>query len=241
MTEHLFLASPTNSGSRWLYRVVGDCQRAVCLRDKEGTHREGQYIWPSGAGPSCTGVKAHRLWTEHEDIFNGKEHYDWMAIKNRWAHTWETLRGDITDPVFVEKTPVNLMRIEMLAEWFPGCKFLIWLRNPYATCESIRRQVKEVWNVELDIGRIANHWMKCAGLVAYHAENTPNALTFCYESIPEFAGDISDFCGTPDLDLSGFENMNHKADDLTKRDVMEITNVLTRQPTVLDYFEYGVK
>ena len=61
-----------------------------------------------------------------------------------FARAWyfQARADDPRPPVFVTKSPPHLLVVDDLARYFPNPKFLFMVRNPYAVCEGICRNLK---------------------------------------------------------------------------------------------------
>ncbi len=80
---------------------------------------------------------SRRRWRK---VLTDPNAYDWPRIRRAWYS-----RARASDPrptVFVTKSPPHLLVVDDLARYFPNPKFLFMVRNPYAVCEGICRNLK---------------------------------------------------------------------------------------------------
>ena len=119
MNKYLFLTIPNNSGSTVLYKLFRKCRKARLLSE------EGHIVY-SGSGPRPKRSGCSRIWTEMEHIFSNPERYNWKKIKERWADDWKNGKDGL---VFVEKSPPNVLRAEMLQKQFSNPHFILNVVN----------------------------------------------------------------------------------------------------------------
>ena len=131
---HLFVVSPNNSGSTLLHRLIAQSAEVWSL-PREGQHMVG-FRGPSSRSEGLPLVWAAR--TEWLARFTAPGVYDWEHNRNLWYFLATSKRR--TASVFLEKSPPFLLNVEALARGFPGARFVILVRNPYAVVESIVRR-----------------------------------------------------------------------------------------------------
>lgn len=132
---HLFGIAPNNSGSTFLKEALATCRATWNLA------REGQAML-GYAGPSRY-RKIPLIWsTEPEWVaaLTDPGAYDWE--RNRRAWYFQAFARDPEASVFYTKAPPFLLYVGELARHFPNPKFLFMVRNPYAVCEGICRNLR---------------------------------------------------------------------------------------------------
>lgn len=194
-----------SSGSSVLARALEGCRRVV------GFPAEGQTFFEDAVGfdrkkdampaPDCLGVS--RIWTERAEVFEDPRNYDWKRIKDVWHREWAKHPNylSVEENVFLEKSPPNVLRADLLAEHFPGATFLLMIRDPYAVVEGIRR--REGYSLE----RCANHWVRASQRQLVNRKLLPRSLFLSYESLcadPTAWADAirGHMAGLEDLDLT---------------------------------------
>ena len=195
MKKYLFITVPNNSGSSFIYKVVGNCKNAAALPGC----LEGQHINGIGKFMPVPGHLRHnRMWTEIAKKLSDESRYDWDNIKKLWNKGWGRVmehKGDVD--VLVEKSPPNVIRAPILEKNFKNSYFLLMLRNPYAFCEGIRR--RSGWPLK----RCANHWVRCTRYQIHNMKVLRNKLFFTYEEM----------CGSPKRVLKRIVNFMPELDD----------------------------
>ncbi len=186
MKTYLFVLCPPLSGSTLLWKLLQTSPAIAALPGEGQTLEEVKGLMRKG-------------------VWNPQQEFPWTRIKECWEHFW-----DINKPVFLEKSPPNLLRAFEIEKVFSPASFLVMIRNPYALCEGIRRYIeksekrgneqKETVLVKALTGNpeavldgdeieiATKFWVKCA---KYQKENTKHlkrAIHFTYE---EFADNPS--------------------------------------------------
>lgn len=120
--KYLFILGATHAGTTLLNEILSSSKNASS-NNNEHT-REGQLL------PTVTDhMFAHKRQWE-EDL-----HFDWHFIRHEWRKYW-----DVTRKVLIEKSPPNLLRAREIESVFEPAYFLIFVRNPYAHCETFLRK-----------------------------------------------------------------------------------------------------
>jgi hypothetical protein len=217
---------------------------------------EGQ-VHASGRMPSVGRLGVGRIWSEAAAVLEDSANYDWFLVKAAWIREWSEDPKSMTAarPVYVEKSPPDLLRVEMLEREFPPASFLVMVRNPYAVAEGIRR------HRGYDIDRCTRHWMYCSRRQIENIERLERRAWFTYEDlctdpdavrdkivglVPELQ-DLS-FHGTleaqaaRDLPAAQLEtDLNARAiDALDPEDVWRISQLLSQEPELCEFFGYRI-
>lgn len=133
---HLFVISPNNSGSTFLKNALATSRRTWNLR------REGQYVL-GFAGPSGLGEQTPLIWAAKDEWlepFCRPGAYDWTKIQRAWY--FQAFARSEHATVFVEKSPVLLLKVKELSQAFRNARFIFMVRNPYAVIEGIVRRFR---------------------------------------------------------------------------------------------------
>ena len=241
MKQHLFILGINNGGSTVLYNSFYPCKNAIKL-PLEGYHYFDNFA--PMAGETFT-----RLWTESQDIFADPTLHNWDAIKKNWGREWdkELQKKKTNHPIFIEKTPSNCLRAEMIETEFTNPYFIVTIRNPYAVSEGIKR-LRLRLNNNFDIVRGARHWVKVAIKQIENINKLKHVIWFTYEEMcnkPDIISKkIIDFC--PDLHDFNFnktkESLNNlnttQINRLSKKEIKIITDELRPHKDILDFFGY---
>ena len=131
LDDNLFLLIPNNSGSTFIYKSICNSKHVSYLPS------EGQFVNGFiGTKPAMHNYQFIWAGTDFiRDIGDTRLH-DWAQNKKVWKKRAINFN---TNNIFVEKSPPNIAKAEMLIKNFTNVKFIISIRNPYAVFESILR------------------------------------------------------------------------------------------------------
>ena len=132
---HLFGIAPNNSGSTFLKNALATCRATWNLA------HEGQRMLGFVGPPKYR--KIPLIWSAEPDWLarlTDPAAYDWPRNRRAWYFQAFARAADAS--VFYTKTPPFLLYVDELARHFPNPKFLFMVRNPYAVCEGICRNLR---------------------------------------------------------------------------------------------------
>lgn len=115
-STYLFVLCPPYSGSTLLWRLIDTSDNVSALP------AEGQFL------PEVREVMRDEPWELEPPL-------PWGRIKDVWDGYW-----DHSNPVLVEKSPPNLIRVEEIEAHFDPVAFVVMVRNPYAHTEGLMRR-----------------------------------------------------------------------------------------------------
>ena len=179
---HLFGIAPNNSGSSFLKEALAT-SRATWNLTREGQHMLG-FVGPSPRD------KAALTWTEDPERLariTDPGTYDWRRTRKAWY--FQAFARDARATVFYTKTPPFLLYVDELVRHFPNASFLFMVRNPYATCEGICRNLR---GASLERGRdlptvAARHVAACFAHQRRNLErHGDRGVFFSYEEMCDF-------------------------------------------------------
>ena len=136
VAAHLFVVCPNNSGSTFLASALAACRAAWSFP------AEGQSI-PGYAGPVTTRSPELALWAAEPRriaLFADPGRHDWPRTRKAWY--FFARARDPGASVFVEKSSQHVFQVGQLARHFRNPRFVFMVRNPYAVCEGICRNVR---------------------------------------------------------------------------------------------------
>ena len=136
IATHLFVVCPNNSGSTFLASALAACRAAWSFP------AEGQSI-PGYAGPVTTRSPELALWAAEPRriaLFADPARHDWPRTRKAWY--FFARARDPGASVFVEKSSQHVFQVGQLARHFRSPRFVFMVRNPYAVCEGICRNVR---------------------------------------------------------------------------------------------------
>lgn len=237
---HLFLLVPNNSGSSILHDLIATSSEVAILPE------EGQFC-PNFIGPQAFKFGVAHFFTKKEGIFRNKKNYEWGVIKNQWEKLWN--KSNPTARIFLQKSPPDILRADMLQETFKDTKFLIMIRNPYAQVESILRA-----NSDASVVDAANHAIRCLEIQLENSEKYLEDLVFRYEDLvdktEETIKTIEEFLNTS-IDsnrvfntkgyVSKIRNMNDdQIKKLTDKQLRIINSIFSKKISVLQDCGYSL-
>jgi len=173
---HLFLLVPNNSGSSILHDLIATSPDVATLP------AEGQFC-DNFVGPLAYKYGIAHFFTKKEEIFRNKKNYEWGVIKRQWNFHWNYSNPNAT--IFLQKSPPDILRANMLKEEFEDTKFIIMIRNPYAMVESILRA-----NPAASLVDAATHAIRCLEIQLENSEKYLNDLVFKYEDLTDNTIDV---------------------------------------------------
>ena len=132
----------------------------------------------------------------------------------------------------------------MLPKHFPCARFIISIRNPYATVEGIRRRVLQNQNTKLNLDTCTKHWIKTAELQQRNIGILPQSIWFTYEDMCEMTTDIEKQIQSliPELGIFRFSNLQslnkQSISNLTMEEIHSINRHLEQHEAMMHFFNY---
>jgi hypothetical protein len=163
----LFLIGMNNTGTKLLVKILESHPELRSLP------REGQFL--TGELPNPLTLHVPRVFSMCLDTFRWTEDTqggDPQRILYDWAYYYPPRPG-----VLVEKTPANVLRSRWLQRHFAPATFLATVRDPYATCEGIRRRDG------VPIEYAATHWALCNEILLEDLPLLQSKLVMRYEDL----------------------------------------------------------
>lgn len=153
----VFVGGLHRSGTTPVARWLASHPQVSDLRDSGVPEDEGQHlqdVYPAAArhgGPGRFAFHPSAQLTDRSPLVcaDSREQL-WSA----WAPHW-----DLEQPVLVEKSPPNLIRMRFLQALFPGSRFVIVVRHPLAVSYATAKwwRVKKPWRRK-SIASLLRHW-----------------------------------------------------------------------------------
>ena len=174
---HLFGIAPNNSGSTFLKEALATCRATWNLL------HEGQYML-GFAGPVG---RPPLIWSAEPDWLrplNDPGAFHWGHTRRTW-YFWAFARTPEAS-VFYTKAPPFLVYTDELARHFANPKFLFMVRNPYAVCEGICRNLRKAsWARGRDLpAAAARHMVNCLDYQRRNVEtHGERGVFFTYEAM----------------------------------------------------------
>ena len=132
---HLFGVAPNNSGSSFLKEALATCRGTWNLQ------REGQAMFGFVGPPRYRSLPL--IWSAEPDWIadlTDPDAYDWPRTRRAWY--FQAFAREPEASVFYTKQPPFLLYVGELVRHFRNPRFLFMVRNPYAVCEGICRNLR---------------------------------------------------------------------------------------------------
>ncbi len=230
----LFVLCPTYAGSTLMQELLSTSPQ-ISPNNVFGT-REG------------LGLPEVRRHFDYRHLWDEDYQMPWLLIRKEWEAYWQNDR-----PLWLEKSPSNLLHAPALAQNFDPASFIIMVRNPYAHCESLLRRDGQSPKAA------ARFCLDCLQRQRENLEQLPHSLLLRYEDLVEdldgsmevlhqFLPQIQKLSGHKKFKAHNYRaqklpitNLNQeKIARLTSDQIWEINQVLTTDLDILSYFRYSL-
>jgi hypothetical protein len=129
---HLFLSIANYSGSTLIHNLIAPSAATLAR-----TPEDLEDVLEGNAVSSNNFMYKHpsQLYTR-DVVLNCRNPlvYDWPGIKRDWNEIWSK---DTEAKVYLQKTPHDIFRVQMMSEQFEDLKWIIMVKDPYAYVESL--------------------------------------------------------------------------------------------------------
>lgn len=237
----LFVAGLHRSGTSVLHRLLRHNPSVSGIHDAGVPEDEGQFlqsVFPTGrfygaSGHFAFSPGAHL--TEDSSLITEKN-------KDKLLREWGSYY-DLGRPVFLEKSPPNIIRSRFFQKLFPGSKFVFILRHPVAVAMATQK-----WSGNSPI-ELLLHWYLAHRILFEDLGYLDDHLVFRYEDFvldPQFYCDtICHFAKLPPMKAEE-QVVNHNAKYLARwskgfegeRHMLE--EFLPNLPVFFDELGYGI-
>ena len=208
LTTHLFGMALNHGGSTFLQMALATC-RATWNLPEEGKGALG-YAGPTIGRGSLTG--ALKIWAacrRWRDVLTDASAYNWPRTRKAWY--FQAFARDPQASIFFTKSPSHLLLVDQLIRHFANAKFLFVVRNPYAVCEGICRNLKRLGLAPPDGSlpeKAARHVVACLEYQRRNVEeHGERSFFFTYEQM----------CANPERVASGIRALVPELKDLDLR------------------------
>jgi|GEM_PF-754547 len=238
----IFLLTPPNSGSTAIAQTFMSCQNVAGLKD----NGEGQWL--------IKGLSDSDRWSDAKQI-NKK------SLRSVWMDTFNHLHENNQITHIIEKSPPNMVRIDILKETFPQHIVIASNRDPYANVSSkLFRYTSGLEGLSTNdrhrrVLQLTEQWVKHSTLLRHQIvkHNIPylSYEDFCADPTSlqglidksRFSGEINlDFSGlvkVKDYCPQGIMDFNSKQkSNLRHEDFSAITDILKPHEGLLSFFNY---
>jgi hypothetical protein len=189
----VFIGGLHKSGTNILARALAKHPMVSGFRNTGAPANEGQFlqnVFPSESacgGSSRFGFHPDAAITETSPLVSD-ENRD--RLQEAWSRHW-----DLSRPVLLEKSSMNLIRTRFLQALFPEAYFLIVVRNPLAVALATG-----YWDVSR-AASLLEHWLVCHERFAEDRPHLRRVRVIAYEDLIErpqaTLDDVHSFLGLP--------------------------------------------
>ena len=254
----MFGITVNHSGSTFLRQALATSRAVWSLPD------EGQFVL-GYAGPSLENgalAGAFKIWGSRRrwlDALQDESGYDWVRTREAWY--FQARAHHPCASTFFTNSPPHLLVVDALNRYFDNPRFLFMVRNPYATCAGIYRDLERL-RPAMPRGGLAQaaarHVVACFDRQRRNIETWGNRGTFfTYETMcaePErvaaqieaLVPDIDDLNLRQRLPVKG--RYNEELTDMNARQIAqieperlhELNQVFREHRELLGHFGYGL-
>ncbi|HKY19210.1 MAG TPA: sulfotransferase [Rhizomicrobium sp.] len=182
--RHVFVCGLHRSGTSLIARSLAQHPQVSGFKNTGVIEDEGQFLQTvmpleiayGGVGRFGFDPRAHMT---EASFFNRPENA--QKLQAEWGRYWDPAK-----PVWIEKTPSNLLRMRLLAKLMAPSYFVIVTRHPVAACLATLK-----WT-EGNLFSLFAHWVHCYRIAQNDAGHLPHVIWTSYE----------DFVARPEQALS---------------------------------------
>ena len=170
---YLFLAIPNFCGSTLIHSVLETVPEVVPLIAPTSTTKFYGGKTDFVEGNICAGQGYKNLYGPHsieanmEHVYSNPANYNWNYIKGKWHENWANSNPYGT--IYMQKTPADIFRISQMLPYFPDCKWIVSVREPYSYVESIMRKATFYMDPFKQLDQICFHVLRVMELQIYNA------------------------------------------------------------------------
>jgi len=191
---YLFLAIPNFCGSTLVHSLLETVPSVVPLTCKKQYGKddfvEGNCI-VGNRGYRKFNLGPHSIEANMLHVHQNPKNYDWAFIKEVWEQNW--IASNYLATIKLQKTPSDVLRMEIMNKAFPDAMWILSVRNPYAYVESIMRKATFGMSPIIQLDQICFHVLKVMELQIENAKLLGNhAYVMTYEDFiarPEYHRD----------------------------------------------------
>ena len=179
--KFIFIVGVHRSGTSFLYDILREQSKISGIKNSKRLSRnEGQHLQNliskdpelGGSGGFAFNEKAHL--TENSELLNK---YTGIDFYNQWKPYWQNLNSDI----FVEKSPINIVRTRFFQKLFPNSYFILIMRHPIINSLATKKFNGKVYNYSIE--QLIKHWFKAHEIFFSDKKYLKKCLSITYEQL----------------------------------------------------------
>lgn len=214
MEKLVFICGLHRSGTSILHKTLSGSEHFSGFHDTGIFEDEGQHlqtVFPPDmdfGGPGKFAFNKNSRLDESSPLIS-LENKD--KLLKEWGKYW-----DAQKPIWIEKSPPNLIRMRFFQELFPDAYFITISRHPIAVSLATQK-----WS-RTTIDNLIKHWITAHEIYRSDREKVNKELYFSYEEMvysPEkVMKAVETFLGTNISFVNNFKNFNGKYFDIWSED-----------------------
>lgn len=214
MQKLVFICGLHRSGTSILHKTLSNSEHFSGFHDTGIFEDEGQHlqsVFPPDmdfGGPGKFAFNEHSRLDENSSLITAENK---EKLLNEWGKYWNKEK-----PIWIEKSPPNLIRMRFLQELFPDAYFITISRHPIAVSLATKKWSKTT------IDNLIKHWITAHHIYQNDRKKINKELYFSYEEMVEFPEkvikEVEDFLGTDISFVNNFKNFNGKYYDIWNED-----------------------
>lgn len=214
MQKLVFICGLHRSGTSILHKTLSSSKHISGFHDTGIFEDEGQHlqsVYPPDmdfGGPGKFAFDKNSRLDENSNLISLKNR---EKLLSEWGKYWDKQK-----PIWIEKSPPNLIRMSFLQELFPEAYFITISRHPIVVSLATKK-----WS-KTPIDNLIEHWVTAHQIYQNDRGKIQNELFFSYEEMVEFPEkvikEVEDFLETDISFFNNFKNYNGKYFDLWNED-----------------------
>lgn len=242
--KFLFIFTSPYSGSTAIANLLNTSSDSMFLHPKG----EGSWLIKSMGG---------------EERWNPKTRVNYKNVKRIWLKKFNDINNLVGNTkVVIEKSPSNIVRYEKIIQTFPNSSYFVLNRDPYSNCSSMlhrlfdEKELKDKSFRDIQIKKLVKFWLFRSRILKqiidqkkalnftyeYFCANTKYCISEIQRICPELSKvRIRSKLKVKDYPPQKLENQNEKQlRKLSKSDISNISQILSRHEALLNYFDYEI-
>lgn len=204
--KFVFICGVHRSGTSLLFKCLRDHPEISGFEETGVPEDEGQHLQtvfkPASAygGWGQFGLNKNAYLDERSPLVCDRNR---EKLLSEWQSFW-----DMEQPILLEKSPPNLIRMRFLQAMFPNSYFIVLKRHPIAVSYATQKVSKK------GLYSLIEHWLVCYEAAIADLEKLDNVMTLRYE----------DFVNSPNKTLSEIYQFLNVAFSATDEEIRSNVN-----------------
>ena len=214
MEKLVFICGLHRSGTSILHKTLSGSKFFSGFHDTGIFEDEGQHlqsVYPPDmdfGGPGKFAFNENSRLNENSELINAENR---EKLLKEWGKYWDEQK-----PIWIEKSPPNLIRMRFLQEMFPEAYFITISRHPIAVSLATKK-----WS-KTPIDNLIKHWVTAHEIYLEDRKKIKKELYFSYEEMVQYPErvmkEVENFLKTDISFVNNFKNFNGKYYDIWNED-----------------------